>query len=262
MREKGKLLKMALENATIALKHRLAQNLRQQDRLDALRKFLKRDEAISRIECFDISHLSGNDTVASCVVFGTDGAIKYDYRRYNIQAITPGDDYQAMSQVINRHYSHIRTDEGNLPDLILIDGGKGQVTRARESLRELQLDDSIDLLGIAKGPGRKAGQETLVLSDGKKVIRLQEDSVMLHLLQEIRDEAHRFAITGHRQRRKKTIGKSPLETIEGIGHKRKQQLILHFGGMQGIKQAGLDELTRVPGISVQLAQKIYETLHN
>ena len=260
--EKGKLVRMAKDNASMALKQRLSQNLRYQERLESLREFLDRDESISRIECFDISHLSGTNTVGSCVVFGNGGAIKSDYRRYNIQGIQAADDYQAMAQVISRHYTHIKKGEGKIPDLILLDGGKGQVSTVNETLKELQLDDSVSLLGIAKGPTRKAGRETLVLSDGKKVIRLQEESVMLHLLQEIRDEAHRFAITGHKQRRKKTITQSPLEEIEGIGQKRRQQLILHFGGIQGIKNSGLDDLIRVPGISRQLALKIYETLHN
>jgi excinuclease ABC subunit C len=259
--EKARLIRMALENARVALKQRMSQNLRYQERLDALRDFLKRDEPVNRIECFDISHLSGDDTVGACVVFGSGGAIKSDYRRYNIENITRGDDYEAMAQVIDRHYVHIKKDEGKLPDLILLDGGKGQVSKIKVLLRELQLDESVTLLGIAKGPERKAGLETLILSDGKKEVRLQPDSIMLHLLQEIRDEAHRFAITGNRRKRKKKIQKSPLETIEGVGQKRRQQLILYFGGMQGIMKAGPEELSRVPGISQQLALKIYDRLH-
>ncbi|MGK0296786.1 MAG: excinuclease ABC subunit C [Gammaproteobacteria bacterium] len=259
--EKGKLIRMAMDNANIALKHRLAQNLRYRDRLDALTKFLANEDQINRIECFDISHLSGNETVGSCVVFGSDGAIRSNYRKYNIQGVTAGDDYQAMAQVVNRHYMKIKKGDGILPDLVLIDGGKGQVSIVNEVLKELQLDEAVTLLGIAKGPARKAGLETLILSDGKKLVRLGEDSIILHLLQEIRDEAHRFAITGHRQRRKKKIIQSPLETIEGIGHKRRQKLILHFGGIQGIKKAGQAELAQVPGISKQLAYKIYDTLH-
>jgi len=259
--EKGKLVRMAIDNANIALKHRLAQNLRYSDRLEALTKFLAIEDQINRIECFDISHLSGSETVGSCVVFGNDGAIKSNYRKYNIKGVTGGDDYQAMAQVVNRHYMKIKKGDGILPDLVLIDGGKGQVSVVNEVLKELQLDESVTLLGIAKGPARKAGLETLILSDGKKLVHLQEDSIILHLLQEIRDEAHRFAIAGHRQRRKKKIIRSPLETIEGIGHKRRQKLILHFGGIQGIKKAGLAELAQVPGISQQLAYKIYDTLH-
>ena len=260
--EKSKLIKMAMDNAMLALKQRLAQNLKYQQQLEYLREFLDRDEPINRIECFDISHLGGDDTVGSCIVYSSQGPVKSDYRRFNVEGITASDDYEAMEQLLNRHYTRKRTDEGILPDLILVDGGKGQVTKVKRVLKELQFDEAISLLGIAKGPSRKAGLETLVLSDGKKVTRLQEDSVMLHLLQEIRDEAHRFAITGQRQKRKKKINKSPLENIEGIGNKRRQNLILHFGGMQGIKSAGLDELSRVPGISKYLAKKIYDTLHN
>jgi excinuclease ABC subunit C len=260
--EKDKLIRMARENACIALKQRLAQNLRYQDRLELLREFLDRDEPVARIECFDISHLGGVDTVGSCVVFGIEGAIKSDYRRYNIKCVTAGDDYQAMAQVINRHYINIRKGDGKLPELILVDGGKGQVSSVKKILIELQLDEAVSLLGIAKGPARKAGLESLILSDGKRVIRLQEDSMVLHLLQEIRDEAHRFAITGHRQKRKKKITTSPLEGIEGVGNKRRQQLILHFGGMQGIINAGPDDLAHVPGISQQLAHRIYDSLHN
>lgn len=260
--EKGKLIKLALDNARLALKQRQGQSIKYRERLEQLREFLGRDEPVTRIECFDISHMGGENTVASCVVFGLEGAIKADYRRFNIDGITPGDDYEAMAQVIRRHYTRLRKEEGALPDLLLLDGGKGQVSRIREQLAELQLDEAVSLLGIAKGPTRKAGRETLILSDGKTMSRLQEDSVMLHLLQEIRDEAHRFAITGHRQKRKKKIRQSSLENIEGIGNKRRQRLILHFGGWQGIQQAGVDEIAQVPGISRRLAQSIYDTLHN
>ena len=200
--------------------------------------------------------------MGSCVVFGHEGPIKSAYRRFNVEDITHGDDYAAMAQVIHRHYTRVKKGEYPLPDLILIDGGKGQVSHVNEVLRELQIGDAVCLLGIAKGPARKAGQETLVLSDGKSLIRLQESSAVLHLLQEIRDEAHRFAITGHRARRKKNQSRSLLDEVEGIGSKRRQQLIHHFGGMQGIEKAGPEELARVPGINRNLAQKIYDTLHN
>jgi excinuclease ABC subunit C len=196
------------------------------------------------------------------VVFGKEGPLKSDYRRFNIEGITGGDDYAAMAQAVSRRYTRVKKEEGRLPDLILIDGGKGQVGQAREILKELQLDDSISLLGIAKGPLRKPGLETLVLSDGRRQTRLQADSAMLHLLQEIRDEAHRFAVTGHRQRRRTKQSKSPLQEIAGIGSKRRQRLIHHFGGMQGVLKASPDELARVPGINKNLAQKIYNTLHD
>jgi excinuclease ABC subunit C len=260
--DKARLMKLARENAEIALRQRRQQNLKYEERMQQLAELLKREEGISRIECFDISHLGGNDTVGSCVVYGHEGAIKSDFRRFNIEGITAADDYQAMAQVIDRHYTRIRKNEGKLPDLILLDGGKGQVSTVKSLLREMQLDEAISLLGIAKGPARKAGMESLVLSDGKSVIRLRPDSAVLHLLQEIRDDAHRFAITGQRKRRTKNLNKSLLDEIQGVGSKRRHKLILHFGGIQGVKHAGPDELARVPGISRQLAQKIYDTLHN
>lgn len=260
--EKARLINLAMENADMALRQRRQHNLKYEERMEQLAEVLEREEGISRIECFDISHLGGSDTVGACVVYGHEGPVKSDYRRFNIEGITKADDYQAMAQVIDRHYTRIRKNEDKLPDLILLDGGKGQVSTVKSHLREMQLDETISLLGIAKGPGRKPGLESLILSDGKSIIRLQPDSAVLHLLQEIRDDAHRFAITGQRRRRKKNLNKSPLEEIEGIGSKRRHNLILHFGGIQGVKRAGPDELARVPGISRQLAQKIYDTLHN
>lgn len=260
--QKGKWVKMAQQNAALSLHQRLAQNLKYQQRLEQLGKLLDIDEPVNRIECFDISHISGELTVASCVVFGNEGAIKSDYRRFNIDGIKKADDYAAISQVITRHYTRLQKEQGKMPDLILIDGGKGQLTSAREALKELQLDESLTLLGIAKGPSRKPGLETLIMSDGKRMIRLEQGSAVLHLLQEIRDEAHRFAITGHRLRRKKQQKHSLLDDIEGIGAKRRQQLILHFGGIQGISRARPEELAKVSGINKNLAQKIYDTLHN
>ncbi len=260
--EKRKWVIMAQMNATLSLQQRLAQNLKYQQRLEQLSKLLDMDEPVRRVECFDISHISGELTVASCVVFGNEGAIKSDYRRFNIDGIKKADDYAAMSQVITRHYTRLQKEQGTIPDLVLIDGGKGQVTSARNALKELQLDESLTLLGIAKGPSRKPGLETLIMSDGRRMLRLEQGSAVLHLLQEIRDEAHRFAITGHRQRRKKQQKHSLLEDIEGVGAKRRQQLILHFGGIQGISRARPEELAKVPGINKNLAQKIYDTLHN
>jgi len=258
---KAKWVTMALENAGVALKQRLTQNHKYSDQLNDLREFLKLDEQIDRIECFDVSHISGELTVASCIVFGLEGPIKSDYRRFNIEGLQPGDDYAAMNQVISRRYTRVKKEEGKIPDLILIDGGKGQVNEAQSALRELQMDN-LNLLGIAKGTSRKPGLETLVMSDGKSTQRLPASSPLLHLLQEIRDEAHRFAITGHRQRRKKKLGDSPLEHIDGIGKNRRSRLIHHFGGLQGIKRAGVEELANVPGINKNLAQKIYDTFHN
>jgi excinuclease ABC subunit C len=258
--ERGQWMLMALENATIALQQRQRQKDNHYDRLDALRQTLHMEEGIERIECFDISHTGGEATVGSCVVFGMEGAMKTDYRRFNVKDIEPGDDYAAMKQVISRRYTRVKKEDGKLPDLILIDGGKGQISSAREILQELQLDN-IALVGVAKGPSRKPGLEVLILSDGKQEMRLPANSAALHLIQEVRDEAHRFAITGHRQRRKKARNRSVLEDVEGIGVKRRQQLIRHFGGMQGIARAGVEDLAKVSGINKNLAQKIYDSFH-
>jgi excinuclease ABC subunit C len=194
------------------------------------------------------------------VVFGSEGAISSDYRRFNIEDITPGDDYAAMEQVLMRRYTRIKKEDGKLPDLILIDGGKGQIGAAKKVMEELQLNDII-LVGVAKGPSRKPGMETLILEKKHKTITLPANSAALHLIQTIRDEAHRFAITGHRQRRKNARNKSSLESIEGVGNKRRQNLIRHFGGIQGIISAGVDDLAMVPGINKNLAQKIYDNFH-
>ena len=252
---------MASENAQIALVQRLSRKQSLQERLSSLGQILKLEETPERIECFDISHTGGKETVAACVVYGADGPVKTDYRRYNIEGINPGDDYAAMRQAIERRYMRIKREEGKLPDLILIDGGKGQVSVTREVLQELLLDD-LPVMGIAKGPSRKPGLETLILADTRKTFNLPANSSTLHLIQEIRDEAHRFAVTGHRQRRKKQRQGSPLEQIEGIGSKRRQQIIHHFGGMQGVERAGIEDLAKVPGINKNLATKIYYSLHN
>jgi excinuclease ABC subunit C len=258
--ERCKWVKMALENAEVNLNQQLATSASQHHRHEELKRILNIDDPIERIECFDISHIQGESTVASCVVFGTEGAISSDYRRFNIEGITPGDDYAAMEQVLMRRYIRVKKEEGKLPDLILIDGGKGQVSAARKIMEELQLNDII-LIGIAKGPARKTGLETLLLARENKSITLPADSSALHMLQNIRDEAHRFAITGHRQRRKNVRNKSSLETIEGVGSKRRQNLIRYFGGIQGIISAGVDDLARVPGINNNLAKKIYDNFH-
>jgi len=253
-------VKMAGENAQIALVQRLSRKQSLQERLSSLGQILKLEETPERIECFDISHTGGKETVAACVVYGADGPVKSDYRRYNIEGINPGDDYAAMRQAIERRYMRIKREEGKLPDLILIDGGKGQVSVTREVLQELLLDD-LPVMGIAKGASRKPGLETLILADARKSFNLPANSSTLHLIQEIRDEAHRFAVTGHRQRRKKQRQESPLEQIEGIGSKRRAQIIRHFGGMQGVERAGIEDLAKVPGINKNLATKIYYSLH-
>ncbi len=259
--ERAKWLGMTQENADLTLKHKLASNKSQYKRFDALKELLSFKEPIERMECFDISHTQGESTVGSCVVFGPDGPMNSQYRQFNIKNITKGDDYAAMGQVIRRRYTRLVKEDAKLPDLILIDGGKGQIGVAKKELDELQIRH-IPILGVAKGPSRKPGLENLILALENKTIDCDSASPALHLIQHIRDEAHRFAITAHRQRRKKTRNRSTLEDIEGIGNKRRQNLIKHFGGLQGVAKAGIDDLSNVPGIDKNLAQKIYETFHN
>ena len=259
--ERAKWLSMTQENANLALKHKLARNKSQHKRFKALEELLSFKDPIERMECFDISHTQGESTVGSCVVFGTEGPINSQYRQFNIKNITKGDDYAAMSQVVRRRYTRLIKEEAKLPNIILIDGGKGQISMAKKELDELQILD-IPILGVAKGTSGKPGLENLILALEKKTIDCDSSSPALHLIQHIRDEAHRFAITAHRQRRKKTRNSSTLENIEGIGSKRRQSLLKHFGGIQGIAKAGIDDLANVSGISKNLAQKIYENFHN
>ena len=215
---------------------------------------------IDHVECFDVSHTQGSSTVAACVVFTASGITTSEYRRFTITGITPGDDYAAMHQALLRRYTKRKQDDAPLPDLILIDGGKGQLARAILVMDELQIT-SIPLLGVAKGVSRKAGEETLFLNNPSHPISLEADSVALHTIQLIRDESHRFAIAGHRARRKKQFIGSPLENVEGVGPKRRQALLQHFGGMQGLLQADQQEIASVPGISLALAEVIYRALH-
>ena len=231
-----------------------------QARLEALQEALDLPEPPQRLECFDISHTGGEETVAACVVFGPEGPLRSDYRRFNIRDIEPGDDYAAMRQALMRRYTRIKKGEGRLPDLLLIDGGRGQVRQAAEVLEELQVE-GVTLLGITKGEGRRPELDSLRLSDRSEPTILPPDSPALHLLQQLRDEAHRFAITGHRQRRARKRRSSPLEGIEGLGPKRRQSLLKHFGGLQGVLRASREELAKVPGISHRLAERIHETLH-
>jgi excinuclease ABC subunit C len=225
----------------------------------ALQQALTLDMLPQRLECFDISHSMGEATVASCVVFGEQGPIKSDYRRFNISGITPGDDYAAMRQALLRRYTRLKSDEAKLPDILLVDGGKGQLTQAEHVLEDLQIQ-GILLIGVAKGEGRKAGLETLHFCD-RAPLQLPADGLALHFIQQIRDEAHRFAITGHRQRRDKARNTSTLETIPGVGAKRRRELLRHFGGLAEIKRASVEELHKVPGISVALAEKIFAAMH-
>ena len=258
--ERRKWVEMALNNAEIALKTRLSSRDDYVSRFENLQGSLGLNEPVERIECFDVSHSGGEATVAACVVFNHGGAAKTDYRKFNIKDAPAGDDYAAISQAFNRRYSRMKKEEGKLPDLILIDGGKGQVNSVRAVAEELQLDE-VTLLGVAKGKARKPGMERLVFSDGKTETSLAPNSSALHLIQEIRDEAHRFAVTGHRQQRNRKRGRSVLEDVEGVGSKRRRELIRYFGGLQGVSRAGVEELARAPGISHNLAKKIYASLH-
>jgi excinuclease ABC subunit C len=253
-------LKMAQANAELALRQNLAQKTTQESRLIALREALDLPENTERIECFDISHTMGEATVASCVVFDKGTMQNSEYRRYNIENITGGDDYAAMKQALTRRYTRIASGEGKVPDLVFIDGGKGQLGVAVEVMQEVGLPDVL-LVGIAKGEERKPGLEQLIFPDREETLQPPKDNPGLHLLQQIRDEAHRFAITGHRGRRGKARTSSSLQEIDGIGAKRRQKLLTRFGGLAGVLKASVDELAQVEGISQTLAQTIYEALH-
>ena len=257
---------MAEQNALLSIRARRSLLSRQESRLAALRELLDLteggDEAWGgemRIECFDISHLQGESTVASCVVFQGSGMRKSEYRRFNIKDVVPGDDYAAVRQAVQRRYEKVVEGESLAPSLILIDGGKGQLGVAVAALEELGLAH-LPILGVAKGEARKPGMETLIFADGREPVQLRTDHPALHLIQEIRDEAHRFAVSGHRAQRSKTRRTSRLDEIAGIGPQRRKALIAHFGGLQGIVAAGIEQLSAVPGISQELAERIYQAL--
>jgi excinuclease ABC subunit C len=252
---------LAVTNAEQALGARLADRQHVAARFEALAEALDLAEPPQRLECYDISHSSGEATVASCVVFGPEGPLKSDYRRYNIEGVTAGDDYAAMHQALTRRFSKLKDGEGKLPDILLVDGGKGQLAMAREVLQELAVPELI-LLGVAKGVTRKPGLETLYLNDADHEFTLPADSPALHLIQQIRDEAHRFAITGHRARRGKARRTSSLEDVAGIGPKRRRELLKHFGGLQELVRASVEEIAKAPGISKKLAESIYAALHS
>ncbi len=251
-------LQMTLNNAKLAIARQVTQKTTQSRRLAALQQALKMAN-LQRIECFDISHTLGEATVASCVVYDQESMQPGQYRRFNIQGIVAGDDYAAMRDAITRRYRRIQQAEGKFPDLVLIDGGVGQLNIAAEVMAELGIDE-IMLIGVAKGVERKAGMEQLIAVSGEAT-RLPADDPALHLIQQIRDEAHRFAITGHRARRGKARTTSTLENIAGIGPKRRQKLLETFGGMRELKNAGIEEIATVAGISRSLAEQIYNELH-
>lgn len=258
---RAKWLQMAVTAAEQNLIAHLNSKQNVLDRFVALQEALQLDELPQRLECFDISHSSGELTVASCVVFDSNGPLKSDYRRFNIEGITPGDYYAAMAQALERRYTRLKKGEGKMPDILLIDGGKGQMGKAIEVLAELGVDDVL-IVGVAKGSTRKAGFETLYNAATDSEIVLNNDSPALHLIQHIRDEAHRFAITGHKQRRDKKRKTSTLEDIPGIGAVRRRDLLRHFGGIQEIQKAGLEDLAKVKGISQHLAEEIHAFFHN
>jgi excinuclease ABC subunit C len=253
-------LEMAAENARQALELRIAGTAGFTAQFEALGEALGLETAPQRIECFDISHTGGEATVASCVVFNPEGPLKSDYRRFNIAGVAAGDDYAAMRQALLRRYSRVKRGEAPTPDLLLVDGGAGQLAEAQAVLNELQLD-GIELVAVAKGPTRRPGLERLFLAGQPEPLILPRNSGALHLVQQVRDEAHRFAIAGHRQRRARVRRVSPLEGISGLGPKRRRQLLGELGGMQGVVAAGVEDLARVQGISRELAQRIYDALH-
>ena len=262
---RAKWLELAVTTAQQNLATRIANRQTQAQRFEALQEALGLEEMPERLECFDISHSSGEAAVASCVVFDTSGPLKSDYRKFNIENITPGDDYAAMQQALSRRYARLKRGDGKMPDILFIDGGKGQVAQAMAVLEELQIDEVL-VIGVAKGVDRKPGLEVLIKphphSDAKAdELVLPRDSAALHLIQHIRDEAHRFAVAGHTARRDKKRRESSLESIPGVGPKRRRELLRHFGGLQGITAASLEDLCRVPGINRKLAEDIFAELH-
>lgn len=258
--DRVKLVEQALRNAQITLASQLRGEAVQQQRWQALTELLELDEPPQRIECFDISHTMGESTMASCVAAGPDGPIKSLYRRFNIHGITGGDDYAAMRQVIERRFRRLQNEQAELPDVLLIDGGSGQVAKAVDALGELGVQ-GVHVVGVSKGPDRRAGWEELVFAGSGRVLRPGADSAGLLAIQAIRDEAHRFAISGHRAKREKKRQVSTLEEISGVGARRRAALLKHFGGLAGVRGAGIEELCKVSGINRSLAERIYASLH-
>jgi excinuclease ABC subunit C len=258
--DRARWIEMAVTNARhgAELRSRSATTLMAQ--YEALAEALGLAEAPRRIECFDISHTGGAETVGACVVFGPEGPLKSDYRRFNIKDIEPGDDYAAMNQVLRRRYARVAEGQVPLPEVVLIDGGRGQVGEAVAVLKDLKLEQ-IRVVGVAKGEGRKPGRESLYVPGSAAPLKVPASSPALHIIQQLRDEAHRFAITGHRGRRQKRVAASPLDEIAGLGPKRRRDLLREFGGLRAVARAGVDDLARVKGVSHTLAQSIYDRLH-
>lgn len=257
---RARWLDFALNNLRMAITERMTSAALMKMRYESLCELIHMPVPIMRMECFDISHTQGNETVASCVVFDANGPCKREYRRFNITGITPGDDYAATEQAITRRFKRL-VEEQRLPDVLIVDGGKGQITVARRVLVGLGIE-GVKLLGIAKGPDRKAGWERLILADEAQEVTLPSDTPALHLLQQIRDEAHRFAITSHRNKRQKASLDSSLESIEGVGAKRRQALLRRFGGFRELSKAPVEEIAKVRGISYSLAERIYNYFHS
>jgi len=258
--DRARFVAMAVTNARhgAELKYQASASLESQ--LEALAEALELGEAPTRLECFDVSHTGGEATVASCVVFGPEGPLKSDYRRFNVTDVAPGDDYGAMAQVLKRRYARVQQGEVPLPDVLFIDGGPGQLAQAQGVMADLGIQ-GLKLVGVAKGLDRKPGRESLYLEGRAEPLRLPPSSPALHLIQQLRDEAHRFAITGHRARRQRARTRSPLEDIPGLGPKKRRELLKQFGGLQALTRAGIEDITRVKGISRQLAEAIYERFH-
>ena len=258
--DRQRWLEMANTNAEQGLNLKVASNATIRRQFKALGEALGLDETPQRLECFDVSHTSGEATVASCVVFNTAGAMKSDYRRFNLTPTTGGDDYGAMREALRRRYARVKKGEVPMPDVLFVDGGKGQLAEAMTVLDELELN-WLQVVAVAKGRARRVGAEQLFVPGEKKPLNLPADSSALLLIQQIRDEAHRFAITGHRQRRSKARKTSALESIRGLGPKKRRELLRQFGGLQGVIAAGVDDLVKVRGISRTLAETIYNDLH-
>ncbi len=259
-KERSQYLKLANTNAETALISRNSHRESVQARFQALNELFELPKEITRLECFDISHTKGQQTVASCVVFDPNGPLKSEYRRYNVHGITPGDDYAALEFALNKRYGKA-VNSDNFPDIVFIDGGKGQLSKAEAFFNELPVSSIPLLVGVAKGESRKPGLETLILAGSHQLINLPNNSPALHLIQHIRDESHRFAIAGHRAKRQKHAKTSTLESIPGIGAKKRQALLKYLGGLQEVIKADLDTLKKVPGISENLAQTIYDVVH-